>query len=102
MIITNKTEIAFNTETESELIPKFLEIYPDWTQDTLGKFLTLAHTHMSYFNAKGHEVVYACGNCTHAKTQTLSTGIEQLICEASSDWRIVHPNEGCNKFSPKY
>lgn len=41
-----------------------------------------------------------CENCSHAKKQTLSTGIEQLICEISSDWKVVHPDEGCSKADP--
>jgi hypothetical protein len=41
-----------------------------------------------------------CENCSHAKKQTLSTGIEQLVCEISSDWKVVHPEDGCNRSNP--
>ena len=101
MIITNKTEIAFNTDTEKDFIARFLKDHSDWERGEMGKFTTFTKSKTHYLNPEDEYEGCKCGNCTHAKTQTLSTGIEQLVCEISSDWHIVHPDEGCNRGTPK-
>jgi len=96
MIITNKTEIAFNTETEKDFITKFAKENPTWTQEGLGKFTIYSKTKIDFLNPDDKNSYCRCEVCKHAKTQTLMSGDQQLICEISSDWRVVHPYQGCN------
>lgn len=101
MIIKNIVEMTFDSDVEKHYIEKFRKDHPDWSEVTINNFVVFTHSKTNALSPDDRVgVACKCGNCLHAKTQTLSSGTEQLVCETSSDWRIVHPEGGCNFGSP--
>ena len=102
MILTNITQMSFKTDAEKDLIAKFAMNHPDWEKTILENDYTVFTLTKNHTFTPDDKVGVQCNcvNCVYAKTQTLSTGTEQLICEISSDWRVVHPADGCNHGKP--
>lgn len=102
MILTNITQMSFRNSTEKDLIKKFATNHPDWVKEDVANDYTVFSLTRSHAFTPEDTVgsPCKCENCAHVKTQILSTGAEQLICELSSDWRVVHPTDGCNHGKP--